>query len=55
MDDISTETWNKAEVTAINVHENDDVIDKKKIQSLKNKWTYKTTNQKVQNRQSKIV
>ena len=35
MDDVSAETWNKAEVTAINVHENDDVIDKKKNTEFK--------------------
>ena len=35
MDDISVKTWNKAEVTAININENDDVIDKENTELKK--------------------
>ena len=35
MDDISAKTWNMAEVTAININENDDVIDKENTELKK--------------------
>ena len=35
MDDISAKTWNKADVTAININENDDVIDKENTELKK--------------------